>query len=567
MKKIDFLFKYLTITFSLAILLRFEFIEQNGMINHILKSGLADTSINEIKLNQERKEKENLENFFLKIYTENNDCFNNTTELFNNTCKNGNSKCIQNNNFRFDSKILWRCLMIFNDKTTWKDADATCSAQNASLFEAKKAYSKNFLDSLVKALNIKEGIYFISYGKSESKYNWFWNFDLKNKKWSHEEECTELVVSSDKRYFGKYEDYSCNLSKRKFICQKKLQNYSQNIQDFIFENFNNLNLSKVLLQELEKLTRDQSFTKTTNLKNQQKHLQIIIENIIKFNQVDLELFTLKFDILNNILEAEPFIFKKEPNLSIKLLYVIEDLTKQISSNKLSPYKYLGSNFMITVNDYPLLNRNDSNNLNYLPISQEFYRNYEISGFSRNAIKLKNKELMFPSEFNSLVNSLKTRISIIYFKNSKLFQSDKFLLSNPIINVMFFVISNMSSIFISNTIEYQTNLKKKELIDRKSIKCVSWNFNDAKGAWSDKNCHFLLNDPLRDIYKCSCNHTSIVGLAYDHIAHVEKLRASKTLNNIGLMFSTFCLLATLISNITFRKINKSVQTKIHSKDKP
>lgn len=72
-----------------------------------------------------------------------------------------------------------------------------------------------------------------------------------------------------------------------------------------------------MLQELEKLTRDQSFTKTTNLKNQQKHLQIIIDNIIKFNQVDLELFTLKFDILNNILEAEPFIFKTEPNLSIK----------------------------------------------------------------------------------------------------------------------------------------------------------------------------------------------------------------------------------------------------------
>lgn len=34
-----------------------------------------------------------------------------------------------------------------------------------------------------------------------------------------------------------------------------------------------------------------------------------------------------------------------------------------------------------------------------------------------------------------------------------------------------------------------------------------------GVWSDRNCHFLIDDPLLDIQKCSCNQTNTVGLAF------------------------------------------------------
>lgn len=149
---------------------------------------------------------------------------------------------------------------------------------------------------------------------------------------------------------------------------------------------------------------------------------------------------------------------------------MENLVKQITIRFSSSFFFKCSNFEININNYPLVNQNQSNNLNYLPITQEFYKNYEINGFShlnliskirpKNVIRTKNKNLMFPNEFNSIMDSLKTRISIIFFKNSKLFQSDEFSLSSPIINVMFFVSSKMTSTFISNQIEYRNeNIKR------------------------------------------------------------------------------------------------------------
>lgn len=148
---------------------------------------------------------------------------------------------------------------------------------------------------------------------------------------------------------------------------------------------------------------------------------------------------------------------------------LENLVKQITSRTTSSFVFTCSNFEININSYPLVNQNQSNNLNYFPITQEFYKSYEINGFSqvkllskikpKNVVRTKNKKMMFPNEFNSIMDSLNTRISIIFFKNSKLFQSDAFLLSSPIINAMFFVSSNMTSTFISNQIEYGNKIRK------------------------------------------------------------------------------------------------------------
>lgn len=69
----------------------------------------------------------------------------------------------------------------------------------------------------------------------------------------------------------------------------------------------------MLLKEIEKLTSE-PFIQSLNAN---EYIKILIEKILKFNELNLEIINIKFKIFNNVLNAAPILFKNEPYLSIR----------------------------------------------------------------------------------------------------------------------------------------------------------------------------------------------------------------------------------------------------------
>ncbi|CAF0808372.1 unnamed protein product [Brachionus calyciflorus] len=600
MKTKDFVFKYVTSTwslviyfaifgviFALAILLRLEFLEKHNflMLSKLIKNEKTNNEENnEIPLvNITSLDASYL--IFEKIYNKQLNCWKelkeNQTEnkICEDYCRIEN--CEQTiKSYCPDSTWLFNqgyCIKIFNEKSSWKMAKITCSSFNSSLIEINS--SPQSLDILISRLKINQGVYFIGPKSSNNKANWFWKGPEKIKNWApsekyvESEKCSELIISNDKGFFGKYDDFNCDVSERKFICQKKIDSIDLKIDEFIYEYYTHQEFKDDdlddILNDLEELTRKKSFIKSNS---QIENLYLIVNRIGNLRSLSIENYEIILKIFDNILNADSYFFQLKSKLVKSILLSLEKVVKKTASLIKQNYTYSSNNFIVKIGDYPLIDRDNPNNFNYMPITQEFYKIYEVKETNLASVNIKSRILIknmkkinietsfFPSELDTLVNSVRTRISTIYFKNSKLFINNNSdtssALTTPIISLSMYSLTNMTRAFTRNSIEYQVNLKLDESIDKNSLKCVAWKLSvDNLGYWSTEGCRYMFYDPVRHNHKCSCNQSNNFALLY-----AIEFWISKTITHIGLLFSSIGLIATLFTYLIEEKEKKQVEHK-------
>lgn len=106
-------------------------------------------------------------------------------------------------------------------------------------------------------------------------------------------------------------------------------------------------------------------------------------------------------------------------------------------------KYNSDNIVVKLNDLSLSEEDTQSSFNYLPFTQELVKNFKNSEEELPSIEINSKlkinnisnrplknetRVFFPNDLESFVSAVQQRISIVYFKNSKLFinKNSKFL---------------------------------------------------------------------------------------------------------------------------------------------
>ncbi|XP_071943009.1 uncharacterized protein [Antedon mediterranea] len=294
----------------------------------------------------------------------------------------------------------------------------------------------------------------------------------------------------------------------------------------------------------------------------------IIESVTSVNSTSAEVTSTLVDTISSLFEVDDDVLLESQMQTQAPSRIVESLEEQLAVVDLEndKYQFVSSSVAVQAQNVK------TNELENTGIGIASYQSADtsvivnVTGFSEkeDLDNVASVSIYIPPTITKMLStsngsSANFRVVTVVYNDSSLFPTNQF--DNTTRTNGQVISLSIPGVELNNLLDpiITTFIPAEPSNNNNETACVFWDFelDDGNGGWSSAGC-YLANGSLdgRDRQICHCDHLTNFAILMNFYPDKKSPVVARYITNIGLGFSIACLIATIVSFTTNRKLRRS-----------